>query len=91
MNLFCYTENIRKHIKYIYHADTRRIAALASDAKATYTMNRPCVMIQNICPHDAMLPNVMAQLIAIEFRHIYLANPIVLFVHIRTLSEAVQT
>ena len=71
-----------------YHVDMRRIEVLALDAKATYKVNHPYEMIQNICPHDAMQPISMVQLIAIVFQHIYLADPIILFVHIRMLSEA---
>lgn len=68
----------------------RRTEVLALDAKATYKGNRLYAMTQNTCPRDARQPIVMIPLTAIAFRHIYLANPIILFVRIRMLSEAVE-
>lgn len=68
----------------------RRIEVLALDAKATYKGNRPYAMTQNICPRDARRPIVMVPPTATAFQHIYLVDPITLFVHIRMLSEAVK-
>lgn len=56
--------------------------------KATYKVNHPYVMIQNICLHDAMQPNAMLQLIAIAFQRIVLANPIALLSQTHKQSTA---
>lgn len=79
----------RDGVGYITHReDMNEIEVSVLVVKATYKVNRLYGMIENIFLRDAKQLIAMVQSIAIGFRRIFLANPIVLLFQTQKQSTA---
>lgn len=73
------------------HVGKRRTGVSVSVARATYKGNHLCVTTQSICPRGARPQISKIPQTANASLQVCLANPIILFVHIRTLSAAANS